>query len=220
MAGRFNPNDYETVAQRLQRFWSDHEAAESVTVETRMAHHSQDYAFVLFEANIAIKTDDYERFANGYAYEKAGSGGANNGSHIENCETSAIGRALANLGYGGDKRTTREEMVAHERKSKQFATPQVASEPVGGEVAPASPPANPTASSGLERWPFGKEKGKHISEVGENSLKWFLTTYWPNNPSVSNRMERDRRCELVEAELERRGVTPPARREAPEGVNA
>jgi len=35
---------------------------------------------------------------------------ANKTSALENCETSAIGRALANCGYGGDKRVSREEM--------------------------------------------------------------------------------------------------------------
>ena len=35
---------------------------------------------------------------------------ANKTSALENCETSAIGRALANMNLSGNKRTSREEM--------------------------------------------------------------------------------------------------------------
>jgi hypothetical protein len=40
---------------------------------------------------------------------------ANQSSALENCETSAIGRALANAGYSGNKRTSREEMEKVQR---------------------------------------------------------------------------------------------------------
>jgi hypothetical protein len=46
---------------------------------------------------------------------------ANQTSALENCETSAIGRALANAGYSGNKRTTREEMAKVERGQKVVA---------------------------------------------------------------------------------------------------
>jgi NADH/NAD ratio-sensing transcriptional regulator Rex len=46
----------------------------------------------------------------GLAYEKNGEGYVNKTSHLENCETSAIGRALANFNYAGSKRPSREEM--------------------------------------------------------------------------------------------------------------
>jgi hypothetical protein len=40
---------------------------------------------------------------------------ANKTSALENCETSSIGRALANAGYSGNRRATREEMAKVER---------------------------------------------------------------------------------------------------------
>ena len=40
--------------------------------------------------------------ATGHAYEKEGKGNINKDSYIENCETSAWGRALGNLGIGID----------------------------------------------------------------------------------------------------------------------
>jgi hypothetical protein len=51
--------------------------------------------------------------ATGYAEEVRGAGNVNRTSHVENCETSAVGRALANAGYAGsdvNKRPSREEM--------------------------------------------------------------------------------------------------------------
>jgi hypothetical protein len=40
---------------------------------------------------------------------------ANKTSALENCETSAIGRALANMGLSGDQRASREEMAKVQR---------------------------------------------------------------------------------------------------------
>jgi hypothetical protein len=47
----------------------------------------------------------------GLAFEIDGQGMANKTSALENAETSAIGRALANAGYSGNKRASREEMA-------------------------------------------------------------------------------------------------------------
>jgi hypothetical protein len=58
--------------------------------------------------------------ATGYAEEVRGAGNVNRTSHVENCETSAIGRALANCGMAGSdmtKRPSREEMSKVQRTS-------------------------------------------------------------------------------------------------------
>lgn len=67
----------------------------------------------------------------GYAFEVDGSGMANKTSALENGETSAIGRALANIGYSGDKRASREEMA----KAKATTAPPAA------EAKQVNPPA-------------------------------------------------------------------------------
>lgn len=114
--GKFNLDDYETVDSRLKRFWKDHPAAclntELLTPIDKIDEH------VAFKATISFNTSGFEKtvslsgYSNvtGYAYEKKGDGYINKTSWVENCETSAIGRALANLGYSGDKRASREEM--------------------------------------------------------------------------------------------------------------
>ena len=56
------------------------------------------------------KNADVRPTGTGLAFEIDGGAGANLTSALENCESSSVGRALMNAGYGGDKRVTREEM--------------------------------------------------------------------------------------------------------------
>ena len=60
--------------------------------------------------------------ATGLAFEVDGQGMANKTSALENAETSAIGRALANAGYSGNKRTSRQEMEKVARGQTPKAT--------------------------------------------------------------------------------------------------
>jgi len=105
----FNLDDYEPVDQRLKRFLDDHTDA-SITTNVVSPYESIN-EWVVFKAVI---TWDGHTFT-GFAHEKHGDGFVNKGSHVENCETSAIGRALANAGYSGDKRPSREEMEKVQR---------------------------------------------------------------------------------------------------------
>jgi hypothetical protein len=57
-------------------------------------------------------SSDSAAFSTGLAEEKVADRGVNQTSALENCETSAIGRALANAGYAAKgKRPSREEMT-------------------------------------------------------------------------------------------------------------
>lgn len=124
MAQRFNLNDYETVEERLRRFWSmpEHENARIRTFNHTTAADRQVGTWVV-EARIYLSDGDQALDlpkATGWAFEIDGTGMANTTSALENCETSAIGRALANMNLSGNKRATREEMAKVERG----ATPQ------------------------------------------------------------------------------------------------
>jgi hypothetical protein len=68
--------------------------------------------------------------ATGYAEEIRGAGNVNRTSHVENCETSAVGRALANAGMAGtdvNKRPSREEMSKVQNTKPKMRTTQAPS---------------------------------------------------------------------------------------------
>ena len=81
----------------------------------------------LSETRCVIKATIFDENGNiratGHAYEKEGSSFINKTSFVENCETSAWGRALANLGIGLDTSVASFEEVAN--AVKQQASPAV-----------------------------------------------------------------------------------------------
>ena len=113
----FNLDDYETVEERLAKFWKDHEDGQ---IHTKVLEHSSNRFIV--EASIYRTEADARPWTTGLAEETVQGRGVNATSALENCETSAIGRALANAGYATKgKRASREEMgkVARGAEVKQ-----------------------------------------------------------------------------------------------------
>lgn len=108
---RFDLSQYETVEERLKRFT---EMAPDFRVITDIIHMSEQVPRTwVVKASVYLTAGDHANAlpkATGFATETDGTGGANNGSALENAETSAIGRALANMGLSGNKRASREEM--------------------------------------------------------------------------------------------------------------
>jgi len=106
----FNLNEYETVDERIKRFYKDYPDGRIVT---RLLSSIEDFERCRYKAYIFCGADDQDKnlpWATGHAFELSGNGYVNQTAHEENCETSAIGRALANAGYSTDKRPSREEM--------------------------------------------------------------------------------------------------------------
>jgi hypothetical protein len=91
------------------------------------------------------RTSDGAILATGYAEEIRGQGNVNTTSALENAETSAIGRALANLGFNGGEFASVDELDAVERKRAAQAEtkaekPETPHDPETGEVI--TPAAN------------------------------------------------------------------------------
>ena len=127
---KFNLEDYETVKSRKLRFYKDY--PDGRIVVQNLSTEPLEYA--LFMASIFKNVKDQKEncpFSTGTALEirdkelsVARSGASyesvNFLSWTENCEESAVGRALDNAGYSGNKKPSREEM----QKAKDFVDRQ------------------------------------------------------------------------------------------------
>lgn len=103
----FNLQDYETCEVRLDKWWKDNPdgrvATELISFQNGQ-YIVQAYLYRTFADSVAYST--------GLAEEKITDRGVNATSALENCETSAIARALANANYAAKgKRASREEMT-------------------------------------------------------------------------------------------------------------
>ena len=95
--------EYHTVAERVSAFRSK---AADLTIETEIVRWEGDD--VVVKASIS---DNGKLIATGLAHEVRGSTNINKTSHVENCETSAIGRALAAFGLAGTEYATADEVA-------------------------------------------------------------------------------------------------------------
>ena len=102
----FNLSEYEPVEVRLEKFIKDYPSFRIAT-ELEVVEATR----YIVKAYLFKDAGDGVAWATGYAEETVTSRGVNQTSALENCETSAIGRALANAGYAPKgKRPSREEM--------------------------------------------------------------------------------------------------------------
>jgi hypothetical protein len=106
MTYMFNLADYEPVEVRLEKFIKDYPDFR-ISTELEVVEASR----YIVKAYLFKTGQDSIAWATGYAEETVSTRGVNQTSALENCETSAIGRALANAGYAPKgKRPSREEM--------------------------------------------------------------------------------------------------------------
>ena len=99
----FDLSLYETVAQRLVRWWVEYPEGRIIT-----SIHHYDGSTIIMRAE-CFNNDD-RLIATGYAEEVFGNSPVNKTSFLENCETSAIGRAISNsrIGHTGERASSTE----------------------------------------------------------------------------------------------------------------
>ena len=137
--------EYAEVNQRIKAFRMVYPQG---TIETEML--SNENGICIFKA--IVSDGDGNLLGTGTAYEKEDSSFINKTSYIENCETSAVGRALGMCGFGIDVSVASAEEVANAINNQE-----------------------PTKEEALAyKLPWGKYTGKKLTEVPEDYIDWLL----------------------------------------------
>jgi hypothetical protein len=112
-------DEYDQVEDRLKKFWKDNPNGR---INTKITHVSEDLQNAIHKCEVYKDIEDQYPVATGIAQDQHGAVGANKTSWIENGETSAIGRALANWIYAAKKRPSVTEMQKVENLSDSQVT--------------------------------------------------------------------------------------------------
>jgi hypothetical protein len=131
MDASFSLEDYAPVADRITLFYSKFPTGRIVTELI-----SQTETQVVFKAAVFRSPDEREPAASGWASERFGDGEINSVACLENTETSAVGRALANLGLTASRnRPSLEEMEKAARARVLAARTNASISATGNEVS-------------------------------------------------------------------------------------
>jgi|TARA_R100000656_G_scaffold97005_2_gene70422 hypothetical protein len=120
--------EYKTVAERILELNSNTNGNYSIHTEIL---NDNIHEYVLMKATLTLpvefgpteETSEAFHCFTGHAYEVQGAGFINKTSHVENAETSAIGRALASAGYVGGTEFASADEVANAVKQQANPTP-------------------------------------------------------------------------------------------------
>ncbi|MGI8655433.1 MAG: hypothetical protein ACR2LC_09465 [Pyrinomonadaceae bacterium] len=127
--------NYIPVAERIEQFYVKFSKGR---ITTTILEHDRESGFILIRAEAFRDPDDASPAATGHAFESRAEGYVNKTSYIENCETGAVGRALAMLGFEVKRGiASREEMQKVDRMSSTSS----AAKPSTPDASEAAPPA-------------------------------------------------------------------------------
>lgn len=173
----FDLKNYETVKQRKKRFYETYSDGRIVPRLISPIEELENYA--AFRVEIFLNAADQEKSlprSSGYALEirdkelsRSSSGksfeSVNYTSWTENCEESAVGRALDNGNFFSEPKCSREEM---EKANRHFQSFSAAKPAVSGTL--------PLGPLGKFVVPVGKNKGKTLDQLSkadiDNFIKW------------------------------------------------
>ena len=142
---RFNPDEYITVSERIEKFYARFPQGRIVTT---IIEHSAETGFILMRAEVYREPDDGFPAATGHAYELRSAGHVQAGSYVEVCETSSVGRALALLGFEVRRGVaSREEVIRGAKKQQAAAAAATSAPPAAPAERAAASPERPAAPS-------------------------------------------------------------------------
>lgn len=174
MSMRFDLEDYISVKERKQNFYRDYPLG--VIIPELVSAPDKATEFVMFKAKVwkerTAAQYNLPPDAVGYSLSMAGGRQADKFAWTENCEESAIGRALDNMGYATSNKCSRDEMeklqymkdreqeVASRQESKpkqEVTKPKQASTSIQPTSQPSKPEVKPEVKEQEETVPMIKE---------------------------------------------------------------
>lgn len=185
-----NLDDYESVKSRKAKFYKDYPKG-SITVELLNLESINTHA--VFKASVFESKEDQEKNLPrgiGYALEvrdkekKVSNSGkeyesVNYTSWTENCEESAVGRALDNAGYSGNKKASREEMVKAQTHAEVFSKETEDPDWVKGEETKQLPEDKKVCMAHEE--PIQMFQGKSKTKFNDDGTP--KTYWWHSDPA-------------------------------------
>lgn len=160
---------YAPVAERVRAFYERHPDGRIVTELIRKTARE-----VVFRAAVYRSADEANPAATGWACEREGDGDVNAVACLENSETSAVGRALANLGFlAGRSRASAEEMAKASRARVRA-------------VAPVPMP-RPHVIADLDRL---LERARHVGLRPARLARWRARLLSPDRPWTAEELAR------------------------------
>jgi len=115
----------------------------------------------------AIVTHKGQTIGSGMAEEIRGSSNVNKTSALENCETSAIGRALASLGLHGGSYASANEIAAVSRKEKAIEEQRSGQDDRTPPVTVTPPPGQNDRTPQISVQPLEPENVSHETEISQ-----------------------------------------------------
>lgn len=143
--------DYAEVNQRIKAFRS---ICPGGSIMTEMI--SCQNGVCIFKATVC--DEDMKVLGTGTAYEKEGSSFINKTSYIENCETSAVGRALGMCGFGIDTSIASSEEVQNAILNQNLGQPAQNNQ-TKKQMSPRDMLSARLAELNIDVYKYAKEKG-------------------------------------------------------------
>jgi hypothetical protein len=189
MAGNFDLNDYVQVNERIEKFYEKYPTG---SIQTEIISNMN--GEVIIKA-YAYRDSEDKHPTTGHAMEKEGSSFINKTSHIENCETSAVGRALAMMGFEIKKSVASREEVANAKLNQ--------------DKDPYTPPKAPPKQENSEL--ISKPQANRIYALsGGNAeiCKEVLKTFGYNKSDEVQKKHYDAICRAVQEEAASKDELP------------
>jgi len=149
MSVKIHGKEYITVAERVNAL-NDELGRDNYSLTTEVLNVDTIEGQALIKATLKIGEQVYT----GHGYEVFASTNINKTSHVENCETSAIGRALAAAGWAGSEYASADEVVNAISNQKEF----------NRDI----------------KIHFGKHKGTAIKELPDDYIAWLIKNANPD----------------------------------------